>query len=238
MTELPLIFIGGLLGSSHCLGMCGPLALTVGMAETGVTANLTRQLMFSMGRISTYGFLGAAAGFCGWWLSLRPVTFVNTQSMLAIGAGLFLVLLGLTSTGFLPRLIFRHANGSHVPQICSSASWLKTFLTTPGLTAAMLAGVFTGFLPCGLVYAFLAFAASTSDIFHGWLTMVTFGLGTVPLMILAGFGGSLFCYTMRTRILHVAAWCVVLSGVITLARGFGFMQLSVHATSGTCPFCR
>ena len=233
MNELPLIFVGGLLGSSHCLGMCGPLALTVGMAETEVAANLRRQLVFSAGRIFTYGFLGAVAGFCGWWLSERPLTLVNTQSLLAIGAGLFLVVLGLASTGLLPRLpVF-----SLVPHICGSAGWLKTFLSAPGVSGALLAGVFTGFLPCGLVYAFLAFAATTGDMFHGWLTMALFGLGTVPMMVLAGCGGSLLSHATRWRVMQIAAWCVVVMGVITLSRGLGFLQLSAEAAPSGCPLC-
>lgn len=233
MTELPLIFVGGLLGSSHCLGMCGPLALTVGMGQPGLASNLRRQLVFSAGRIFTYAFLGAVAGYFGWWLARQPTTLVNAQAALAIVAGLFLVVLGLVSTGLLPRLpVF-----SLIPHVCGASGWLKTFLTAPGWSGALLAGVFTGFLPCGLVYAFLALAATTANMFDGLLTMTFFGLGTVPLMVAAGCGGSLLSHTMRSRVLQVAAWCVVLTGAITLARGGGFLRLSADAAPAGCPFC-
>ncbi|MGI9456832.1 MAG: sulfite exporter TauE/SafE family protein [Aeoliella sp.] len=233
MTELSLIFIGGLLGSSHCLGMCGPLALTLGMAEVGIAANMRRQLVYSAGRIFTYGFLGAGAGFCGWWLSHQPMAMVNAQSLLAIGAGIFLVIIGLASTGVLPDMrVF-----SLLPKGCGAAGWLKTYLTAPGLTGALLAGVFTGFLPCGLVYAFLTLAAASANLFHGWLTMTLFGLGTVPLMVLTGCGGSLLSHGMRSRVLQVAAWCVVVAGLITLTRGIGFMQLSADTVPPGCPLC-
>ena len=82
MTELPLIFLGGLLGSSHCIGMCGPLALALGVQESRLHVNLGRQLLFSAGRITTYGFLGAVAGATGWWLAQRPQSLINVQSLL------------------------------------------------------------------------------------------------------------------------------------------------------------
>lgn len=234
MTELALVFVGGLLGSTHCLGMCGPLALTVGLVEQSMWGNLRRQLAFSAGRIFTYGFLGAAAGFLGWWLSQQPTAMVNVQAVMAVGAGLFLIALGLASTGLMPRLpVF-----SHVPHFCNVGGWLKTFLTAPGFMGAVLAGLFTGFLPCGLVYAFLAFAAVTGDMLQGWLTMTLFGLGTVPLMVLAGCSASLVSVTVRNRVMHVAAWAVVLTGCITLARGLGFINLSgTPAADANCPFC-
>src|SRR5436309_3018013 len=80
MTELPLVFVGGLLGSSHCVGMCGPLALVLGVTEERVVSNVRRQLVFSAGRTFTYGFGGALAAYAGWWLGQRPISFVNVQS--------------------------------------------------------------------------------------------------------------------------------------------------------------
>jgi sulfite exporter TauE/SafE len=234
MTELPLIFIGGLLGSSHCIGMCGPLALALGMPESRVTANLRRQLVFSVGRICTYGFAGALAAFAGLWLSQWSWLAVDVQAALAIVGGVALVLLGLTTAGILPRMGLDWL----APQSCSAAVWLKTLLTSPKLPSAFLAGVFTGFIPCGLVYAFLAMAAGTGDVVRGWLVMVTFGAGTVPLLVITGCGGSVLSITSRARVLRVAAWCVVITGVISIARGAAFIDSSQSSGSNGCPFCR
>ena len=233
MTELTLILLGGLLGSTHCLGMCGPLALAVGVPSPGAARNLVRQLAFSGGRIFTYGFLGALAGFCGWWLSNQPTVMVNLQALLAVVAGVFLIVLGLLAAGVLPSWQFL----SIMPHLCGSSGWIKTFLSEPGLRYCLLAGVFTGFLPCGLVYAFLAFAATTGDMLQGGLTMVAFGLGTVPLMVVAGLGGSVLGRTAQTRVLRLAAWCVVLTGIISFARGTGFLQLTAQAAPSGCPLC-
>jgi len=234
MTELPLIFLGGFLGSSHCIGMCGPLALALGANQNRVRTNVCRQLVFTVGRIFTYSFIGAAAAFSGWWLGRLPSTMINVQALLSIAAGVALVLLGLSYAGLL-----------HVPSArwlpassCTSAKWLKTLLMGPGYTSALLAGVFTGFIPCGLVYAFLAYAASTGDVARGWLTMVVFGLGTAPLMVLAGCSGTLLSHTARGRALKIAAWCVIVTGVISIARGAGYIDWFASGTTGVCPFCR
>jgi sulfite exporter TauE/SafE len=234
MTELPLIFVGGLLGSAHCVGMCGPLALALGANQMTLRTNLRRQLFFSAGRVFTYGFCGGVAAFSGWWLARRPLAFVNVQATLSIIAGVALVFLGLSAAGLLPSR-FQLGTAS---QPCSAARGLKTLLTGPGLLSALLAGVFTGFIPCGLVYAFLAYAASTGNVLAGWLTMVAFGLGTMPMMILAGSGGSLLTLTARNRAIRIAAWCVVVTGVITIARGAGYIEwLNGFRTPG-CPYCQ
>jgi len=234
MTELPLVFLGGLLGSSHCIGMCGPLALALGVQQSQLHVNLGRQLLFSVGRITTYGFLGAVAGASGWWLAQRPQTLVNVQSLLSIVAGLTLVWLGLSTAGVFPRLTGRWLNSAP----CAAASWFKSLLTTPGIASAMLAGAFTGFIPCGLVYAFVVYAASSGNVLQGWATMVAFGLGTVPLMVLAGCGGTLLSLGTRARVLRIAAWCVVVTGVIAVARGAGYLELVANAVPVGCPFCR
>lgn len=234
MTELPLVFLGGLLGSSHCIGMCGPLALALGANQRQFNTNLTRQLVFSAGRIFTYGFGGALAAFTGWWLAHRPLAMVNVQAVLSIVAGVALVLLGLSTAGFLPSI----ANRWTTVQSCTTAKLIKTLLTGKGFVSALIAGVFTGFIPCGLVYAFLAYAASTGDVLRGWLTMVVFGMGTVPLMVLAGVGGSVLSLSARTRALKIAAWCVVVTGLISVARGAGYIGWFHDAVAAGCPFCR
>ena len=234
MNELPLVFLGGLLGSSHCIGMCGPLALALGVPQSRLQVNLARQLLFSVGRIATYGFLGALAGASGWWLAERPQSLVNIQSLLSIVAGLVLVWLGLSTAGVLPRLGGRWLSSTP----CAAATWFKTLLTAPGAASAVVAGAFTGFIPCGLVYAFVVYAASSGNVVRGWLTMVAFGLGTVPLMVLAGCGGSLAPLATRARLLQIAAWCVVATGLISVARGAGYLELVANTLPAGCPFCR
>ena len=249
MIELPLIFLGGLLGSAHCVGMCGGFALLVGAPARRWRVNLARQIVYSGGRIFTYCTFGAAVGYGGLRLAERWGNVVNVQAAIAIVAGILLVAQGLISTGALhyaTRVVRRAWAGdgavashgsSGVGIGCLMGGMVGAFLRDRRWSHVFLAGVFTGWLPCGLVYAYMALAASTSNLFGGMLTMAAFGLGTVPMMVLAGSGSSLFSLAGRRRLLGIAAWCVVLTGLLSIARGAGFLQLPADAPAASCPLC-
>jgi len=231
MIELPLVFLGGLLGSAHCVGMCGGFAITLGSAAATWRANLLRQLLFGLGRIFTYVAIGAAAGFGGRRL-LQIAPFDRMQSWLALGAGVFLVGHGLMATGWIPR---RKATVGR--PVCLQLGLLSTLLRTRGGAAAVVAGIITGLMPCGLVYAFLALAVSGGTMGRGMAVMACFGLGTMPLLTLFGLGTSLAGLALRQRMLQAAAWCIVLTGAFSIARGSGALTSSGSQAELTCPFC-
>lgn len=231
MIEWPLVFMTGMLGAAHCVGMCGPFVLTLGGSAPSLRVNVGRQLCYTAGRVFTYSTLGTVAGFAGWRLQKFIPTGVHTAAWLAIGAGLFLLYQGLMATGILRR---RGIAGQHSP--CLAGTFLGTFLTTPGKTTSFLAGLLTGLLPCGLLYGMLALAASARDPLLGWATMATFGLGTAPVMLLTGCGGSLLSLTVRRHLMRVAAWCLVLTGIVAVARGASFLS-QPEPERGACPFC-
>src|SRR6476620_263839 len=99
MIELPMIFIAGILGAAHCLGMCGPIALMIGGSARQWSTVLVRQVSYTAGRIFTYGTLGAVAGFCGTWLLKTWPSMVSIPSILAITAGVLLIVQGLRAAG-------------------------------------------------------------------------------------------------------------------------------------------
>ena len=238
MIELPLIFITGVLGASHCLGMCGPLALIVGGAADRWRTALGRQLAYTAGRIFTYAVLGAIAGYCGQRLATYAPAAINFPATLAIGAGLLLIYQGLRATGWInPVLDWFWKGKSLAPAApCLAGGMLGQFLRQPGATGAFLAGLFTGFLPCGLLYGILALAAATNNLLLGATTMAVFGMGTAPMMILAGLGGRLLNLSGRRWLFAVAAWCLVLTGGISIARGVNFLSIADRPASG-CPMC-
>jgi sulfite exporter TauE/SafE len=247
MIELPLVFLGGLLGSAHCVGMCGGFALVIGSRARGAAGNVGRQAVYSLGRIFTYAVFGATVGYAGLRLT-ELATLVNVQAVLAIVAGVLLIVQGLLSAGVLrARLIYALVGGTGgsaavapyraAPALCPAGGMLGTFLRSGALSHVFLAGMITGFLPCGLVYAYVALATSAGDMLGGAVTMAAFGAGTVPAMILTGSGASLVSLAGRRRMLRVAAWCVVLVGAISLARGFGFLELPGWHSPGGCPAC-
>ena len=103
MMDWLLIFVGGFLGSSHCLGMCGGFVLVLGR-RSSLAGNLCRQTVYSLGRVFTYSMAGAAAGYGGWRLMSEWNAVVNLQGWLSITAGVLLVLQGLGAAGFLSFL--------------------------------------------------------------------------------------------------------------------------------------
>jgi sulfite exporter TauE/SafE len=236
MIELPLVFLGGLLGSAHCVGMCGGFALTIGLGARGLASNLGRQLTYTLGRILTYSFFGVAAGYAGFWLSRQAGLLVNVQAGLSIAAGGLLAVQGLLALGLLPRGLLPVTKGGYTP--CLAGTFVGPFLTAGGWWNVLLAGILTGFLPCGLVYGFLTLASSSASVLHGLLTMFAFGAGTAPIMILTGAGGSLLSLSARRHLLRVSAVCVLVTGLISLARGVIFLQFPESAALETCPFCR
>jgi sulfite exporter TauE/SafE len=230
MNELPLVFLGGLLGSSHCIGMCGGFALTVGLGARGWTGNLGRQVVYSVGRIFTYAFGGAVAGFAGWRLTQTDLPLIGVQAGLSILAGALLVWQGSAAAGL--RLRRRGAAGTGG---CLAQSAFATFLRSPGWHNVFLAGVLTGFLPCGLVYAFLALATSSGNLLTGLTTMAVFGAGTVPVMVATGAGASLLSLAARKWLFRVAAACVVVTGLLSIGRGAAFL---IEPDPAACPLCR
>lgn len=239
MIELPLAFVGGLLGTAHCVGMCGPFAISIGAAAHSTSSQLIRQASYSAGRIFTYAFLGAVAGYSGWRVAQEANSLIMMQASLSIVAGVLLLWQGLRAAGWLPWQ-FRVARR---PQAgCLAQGALGTFLTAPGWHNAFLAGILTGFLPCGLLYAYLALAVSGGSLLFGMTLMVAFGAGTVPLMVVVGLAASLVGVATRQRLLRLAAVCVILTGVVSIHRGVMFARTPTSAGSESaetiaCPAC-
>src|SRR3546814_441011 len=195
MAQYLLVFLAGLAGSLHCVGMCGGFACALGSDPRGRAATLRRQLLYNVGRVTPYMFLGALAGTLGSALttgSSADQPLLLAQRGLAFVAGLLMVFIGLQFLGY-----FRSLHGTALGlggQLAASS--LQGLLKTPNPGAPLAFGVFNGFLPCPLVYAFLAHTAAIclSDpsraVTTGALTMAAFGLGTFPALLAAGWLGS------------------------------------------------
>lgn len=229
--NLLTMFVIGLLGSGHCIGMCGGFAMTIGATQPKIGPALVNQLVYSAGRVFTYGFLGALGGMIGSRFTRLELPLVEAQQVLAIVAGLLMLYIGLNSLGLFRIKWRRTADGKGEGML---TNMLRHFINAPGLGPFLLAGVFTGFLPCGLVYVALAKATTTAHPVQGWLSMVCFGVGTVPAMVLIGCGGTMLSRTLRTRVLQLAACFVILLGGVTLYRGLPLEDNCCHdPASGT-----
>ena len=228
----PLIFLGGLLGSSHCVGMCGGFAMTVGASATSWQANLRRQLSYSAGRLCTYGLFGGIAAALGRRFTMSLPIVEWGQVILAFLAGSLLLWEGLKATGRWPGL------RSQSTSACPFKSGFATLLRSGQLLPQFVAGLLTGWLPCGLVYAFLALSAQRESAGLGALSMLVFGAGTLPLMISVGLAPGFVGWKTRRRLHTAAAWLVVGTGLLTIARGVTVAQALDRHESAACPFCR
>ena len=234
MIDLSLMFVGGLLGSGHFIGMCGAFAVAIGWPAERPVHNLFRQSVYSLGRLSSYVFLGAVAGFAGERLTLSFSTVSLVQCGLSLVAGVVLLATGLVALGLLPssdRWLSRLSG-------CSAAKQFRDLMKSRSLANLLIAGMATGFLPCGLVYAFVALALSSGSPLTGMSVMAAFGAGTVPAMVATGLGSSLLSVNARRRLMRVAAFSVMLIGILTITRGvLAFNSSSDTDTVPDCPFC-
>jgi sulfite exporter TauE/SafE len=193
--------------------MCGgfPLALAGGAPR----GNLLRQVLYNAGRLNTLAFIGAASGAAGAALvATGPVRAVERG--LAVVAGAFMIVVGLEMVGVLAQITGR---GAALAQ-ATVGRLLGGVIRSPSLAAPLALGVLNAFLPCQLIYAFAARAASTASVPEGLLTMVCFGIGTVPAMLSLGVAGLLARPAVRARLSLASGFLVIAFGAMTLLRGF------------------
>jgi len=224
MTYYFVFFLAGFAGSLHCIGMCGGFACALGRDPRGPAATGLRHLLYNTGRLTSYVFLGALAGAIGQVICTSQGMTVPVidgggvdlgQRILAIVAGLLMIAMALQFFGRLPVLhrITIGFSGS------SFAAVLRSLLTVRGPGAPIAFGVFNGFLPCPLVYAFVAQAAGTGAALSGVLVMASFGLGTFPAMLMMGGVGGALAPAWRQRGVWLAGTGILMLGLVTLGRG-------------------
>src|SRR6266478_5727242 len=223
MTYYVVFFLAGFAGSFHCIGMCGGFACALGGDPRGAAATGLRHLLYNTGRLTSYVFLGGLAGAIGQVICTSQGLTVSGgddvldlgQRLLAIVAGLLMIAMALQFFGRLPVLhrITTGFSGS------SFAAALRSLLTVRGRAAPLAFGVFNGFLPCPLVYAFVAQAAGTGAALSGVLVMASFGLGTFPAMLMMGGVGGALAPAWRQRGVWLAGTGILMLGLVTLGRG-------------------
>ena len=233
IAEFSLIFVSGVLGSAHCIGMCGGIAATMSLGTRSVTEAMLRQGCWSLGRTLTYMFLGVMASAVGAKFLKSQGNAIWLQATFAIVAGLLLIVQGLHAAGWLSWRVRRR---SGIP--CVTRTVFSQFFRGGSSTGVFIAGLLTGFLPCGLVYSFLALAASSGSVAKGVLIMLSFGLGTIPVMLVTGAGLSLATIGIRSKLLRVAAISIVVTGLMTSVRGIVFAANGeVTNIVQSCPVC-
>ncbi len=217
------VFVIGFLGGfSHCIGMCGGFVLsyTLKLSENRIVARPSfwqqfyPHLLYNSGRVLTYTLLGELFGFLGSTVAFVPA-FRNFQGALMLFAGVIMVLMGLDLSGAIPAL-----PRDTFPGVNRFKDIVRALLNRVSPHNIFGLGIIMGFLPCGLVYAVAAKAAATQSIFKGGLTMLFFGVGTFPAMVLSGVTAHLISSRLRTALYRVAAILVILLGILTITKGY------------------
>ncbi|MEL6177332.1 MAG: sulfite exporter TauE/SafE family protein [Myxococcota bacterium] len=189
--NLTALFLLGLLGSGHCVGMCGPLVLAFPARQGGRGAHLA----YNFGRVTTYTLLGALLGAFGAGLSWMVgsaaslVWMARVQVGFAVVAGVALALFGLVKLGLMrePRFLTL-ANPTHIPGFKTTQKRLVA--RRAGVGGVFLIGLMLGLLPCGLSFAAFARALAAGGPLEGALMALAFGLGTMPALFVVGAGAS------------------------------------------------
>lgn len=217
MTYYLMLFIAGIAGSFHCIGMCGGFACALGRDPAGRRATIERHLLYNTGRLATYAFIGALAGTLGQGLAGHGSagSLAAGQRILALASGILMIVMALQFFGYLQR-VHRFVVGFGGNTLVAS---LRNLIAAPGRSAPLALGVFNGWLPCPLVYAFAAQAAATAGTLEGFLTMLAFGLGTYPAMLMMGGAGEVLRPAWRRRGVWIAGFFLLILGAITVARG-------------------
>lgn len=231
--QLWTAFIMGLVGSLHCVGMCGPIALALPQGWGSRLKLVNSRVLYNGGRVITYTLMGVMWGLFGQGISLA-----GYQQGLSIALGVFLLLAILMGVNLESRII-------SIPIVDRMMNVLRRALgkslgkATPG--SMLTIGVLNGFLPCGFVYMGLAGAMSTGTAWEGAAYMALFGLGTFPLMLATSLAGGLIGQRIKSRIRPIMVSVALVFAVLFILRGLNlgipYVSPKINTAQTEMPKC-
>lgn len=206
-------FILGLLGSFHCVGMCGPIAFMLPVDRSSQVKKISQITIYHVGRLLTYSLIGLIFGLIG-----KSLYIFGFQQQLSIAIGIIMILIVL-----IPQRTFNKYNFSKpiYKAISKVKSALGNAMKKKTLDTFLTIGFLNGFLPCGLVYMALFAAIAGGNALNGTLYMAVFGLGTIPLMTTAIYFSHFLKGTARQRIQKAIPVFIVIIGALFIIRGLG-----------------
>lgn len=227
-TSYIAAFLVGLLGGVHCVGMCGGIvgALCLGLdgnknktAQQNFVTSLPFLLSYNAGRISSYTLAGILMGGIG-WLGSHLFTIYSIQQTLELIAATFMLALGLYIAGWWKGLAsIERWGGKLVWKRLEPLS--RRFMPVKTYQHAFSLGLVWGWLPCGLVYSVIIWTISTQSPIEGGLLMLSFGLGTLPNLLLMGiFASTLNQFIQQAWVRQVAGILIMSFAVVMFYRGF------------------
>ncbi|MDE3211829.1 MAG: sulfite exporter TauE/SafE family protein [Bacteroidota bacterium] len=205
-------FTLGILGSFHCVGMCGPIAMALPLKEQSDWGKFSGALIYNLGRITTYSVFGLVFGLIG-----RSFGFFGYQQGVSIILGV-LILISI----FLPsKITTRYGQNILTNFFTKIRSSIGTLFSKRNRTSLYTIGLLNGLLPCGLVYMAAALAIATGAVVRGIVFMMAFGLGTLPLMWGMAFFGSFIKMSLRQKIRKAYPYFMTAIALLLILRGLG-----------------
>ncbi len=223
--EILTAFVIGFLGSFHCIGMCGPIAIALPVPNSTNLTFFTGRVLYNLGRVVTYSFMGAVFGLIG-----ERLFIAGFQQAVSIFLGVIIIISVLLPSKYKNKVI-------QLPAIQKISQPLKnniSALFSKGtISSLFLIGILNGFLPCGFVYIGLAGSIASGNAISGAAVMILFGLGTVPAMFAASVFGKFINLGIRNKIKKAVPVFAILLAVVFILRGMnlGIPYLSPKLTS-------
>ncbi len=229
---LPALALG-FLGSFHCVGMCGPIALALPLNRDSILSKIISAFLYNLGRVVTYTLVGCLFGLVG-----QSIVIAGYQQALSIALGLIILIMF-----FLPNKI---ANKFRILSITFSyigklKQRIKKQFQKNSYSSLFFIGTLNGLLPCGLVYLAIAGAIATGNSFQGGFFMAIFGLGTVPAMFTLALIGSSINITLRKKINNTVPVFVLTMALLLILRGMNlgipYVSPEMSSTKPVCHKC-
>lgn len=212
----------GLMGSFHCVGMCGPIVLALPLHGNNIQQKIYGGVLYNLGRTVTYGIMGAVFGLLGQGLKL-----VGFQQVVSVVMGSAMVISVLFPALFRNQYDLSRSSFKLVGRLKKS---IVDMFSIRSFRSLFVIGLLNGLLPCGLVYIAIAGAIATGSVTTGIWYMILFGLGTIPMLLTLGVAGNLLSAGIRKKINQFIPVLVIIVGIFFILRG---LNLNVPFLSPT-----
>lgn len=201
----------GLMGSFHCAGMCGPIAIALPLHGNSIPQKIFGGALYNLGRTLTYGIMGAIFGLLG-----QGVQMIGFQQKVSVIMGAIMIISVFFPALFRNQYRMDKSLFSFVGKLKKS---LAKLFSVRSFSSLFFIGLLNGLLPCGLVYMAIAGAIGTGEVLLGSLYMIMFGLGTIPMLLSISIAGNILNAAVRRRINKLIPVLVVVVGIFFILRG-------------------
>ncbi len=223
----------GFLGSFHCVGMCGPIALALPLDRTNWVTKVSGAIVYNLGRAFVYALLGGLFGLLG-----QSFVIAGYQQTLSITLGVAILIMVLLPSSFTNRFKVTSLIYSFIGKLKQRIGLL---FKKSSYSSLFLIGAFNGLLPCGLVYLGIAGAIATGNSLQGFAFMFVFGLGTLPAMLGLALASSSISLNFRNKINKAVPVFVVAMALLLILRGLNlgipYVSPEMSSTAPKCSKC-